>query len=92
MTASLSEFAELSAHYQHPAVYILASKQNGTLYIGVTSDLPGRAYQHRNGVVEGFFKRYGVVHLVYFEVHETMTDAILRERQMKKWNRAWKIG
>jgi len=74
-----------------PAVYILASKRNGTLYIGVTSDLLQRVWQHRTGMVEGFTKRYGVHSLVYYELHTDMRDAILREKQLKKWNRAWKI-
>ncbi len=76
---------------KQPAVYILASKRNGTLYIGVTSDLVQRIWQHRNDCVEGFTQRYGVHQLVYFELHGTMENAIVREKQMKKWNRAWKI-
>jgi len=73
------------------AVYILASRRNGTLYIGVTSDLVKRAYEHKQDLVEGFTKRYGVHELVYFEMHEDMVSAITREKQLKKWNRAWKI-
>jgi putative endonuclease len=76
---------------KQPAVYILASKRNGTLYIGVTSDLVKRVWQHKNNVVEGFTQKYGVHTLVYYEMHASMTEAILREKQMKKWNRAWKI-
>jgi putative endonuclease len=76
---------------KQPAVYILASKRNGTLYIGVTSDLPGRMWVHKNGLVEGFTKRYNVHHLVYFEMHENMIAAIAREKQLKKWNRVWKL-
>jgi putative endonuclease len=72
-------------------VYILASKQNGTLYIGVTSDLARRAWEHKSDVVDSFTKRYGVHRLVYAEFHETMPAAILREKQMKKWRRAWKL-
>lgn len=72
-------------------VYILASKPRGVLYIGVTSDLIGRAYQHKRGLAEGFSKRYRTKLLVYYEAHATISDAILREKQMKKWNRAWKI-
>ena len=74
-----------------PCVYILASKANGTLYIGVTSDLVQRVWQHRNGLAEGFTKRYGVHQLVWYEVHESMESAIMREKALKKWNRAWKI-
>jgi len=74
-----------------PAVYILASKYNGTLYIGVTSDLVKRAWQHRNGVTHGFTKRYGVHRLVYYETAPDMASAITREKQLKKWRRAWKI-
>jgi putative endonuclease len=76
---------------RQPAVYILASRRNGTLYIGVTSDLLKRAYEHKQDLVEGFTKRYGVHELVYFEMHEDMIAAITREKQLKKWNRAWKI-
>lgn len=76
---------------KQPAVYILASKRNGTLYIGVTSDLIKRTWEHKNHVVEGFTKKYDVTELVYFELHDDMAAAILREKQIKKWNRAWKI-
>lgn len=76
---------------KQPAVYILASKRNGTLYVGVTSDLAARIWQHRNDVVEGFTKKYGVHMLVYFELHDDMESAIIREKRLKKWNRAWKL-
>jgi putative endonuclease len=76
---------------KQPAVYILASQRNGTLYIGVTSDLVKRTWQHRNDVAEGFTQRYGVHRLVYFEQHCSMDAAITREKQLKKWNRAWKL-
>jgi putative endonuclease len=76
---------------KRPAVYILASCRNGTLYIGVTSNLPARVWQHRTDVVEGFTRKYAVHTLVYYEVHPTMTRAITREKQLKKWNRAWKL-
>ena len=76
---------------KQPAVYILASRRNGTLYIGVTSDLVQRVWQHRNNVVDGFTKRYGVHMLVWFELHEDMVSAITREKRLKKWNRAWKL-
>lgn len=74
-----------------PCVYMLASRRNGTLYIGVTSNLPGRISQHKASVIEGFAKKYGVSQLVWYEPHETMESAITREKQLKKWNRAWKI-
>jgi putative endonuclease len=76
---------------KQPAVYILASGRNGTLYIGVTSDLLKRVWEHKNDLLEGFTKRYGVDRLVYYELHEDMVSAITREKQMKKWNRAWKL-
>ena len=75
-----------------PCVYIMASGRNGTLYIGVTNDVVRRVWEHKNNVVDGFTKTYGVHRLVYHELHETMPDAILREKQMKRWNRAWKIA
>ena len=77
---------------KQPAVYILASKRNGTLYIGVTSDLIKRVWQHRNDAAEGFTKKSGVHSLVYYELHTDMAEAIQREKRLKKWNRAWKIG
>ena len=76
---------------REPCVYILASARNGTLYIGVTSDLLTRIHQHRDGSFEGFSKRYDVKRLVWFEPHEEMEPAIIREKQLKKWNRAWKL-
>ena len=76
---------------RQPAVYILASKRNGTLYIGVTSDLVRRVWEHNNNVVEGFTKRYGVHHLVWYELHENMDSAIKREKQLKEWKRQWKL-
>ena len=76
---------------KQPCVYILASKRNGTLYTGVTSDLVQRVWQHKNGVVEGFTRRYAVHWLVWFEIHETMASAIAREKAIKEWKRAWKI-
>jgi len=74
-----------------PCVYILASKRNGTLYIGVTSDLVKRVWEHKNDFVEGFTKRHGVHELVWYEVHETMEFAIAREKALKNWQRAWKL-
>ena len=76
---------------KQPAVYILASKRNGTLYVGVTSDLVKRIWEHKNNVVEGFTKRYGVHQLVWYEVHEAMEYAIRREKQLKEWKRQWKL-
>jgi putative endonuclease len=76
---------------KQPAVYILASKRNGTLYIGVTSDLQKRAWAHRNESIEGFTKKYGVHLLIYYELYDDMMSAITREKQIKKWNRAWKL-
>lgn len=76
---------------RQPIVYILASKRNGTLYTGVTSNLAQRISQHRDGEVPGFTKKYGVHLLVYAEPHETMEAAIIRERQIKEWKRAWKL-
>lgn len=76
---------------KQPAVYILASGYNGTLYIGVTSHLIQRVWQHKQDLVEGFTKKYGVHFLVYYEMHEEMRAAIQREKQLKKWNRQWKI-
>ena len=76
---------------RNPTVYILASKRNGTLYVGVTSDPIKRMWEHKHGVVEGFTRMYRVHTLVYFEQHDRMGGAILREKQIKKWNRAWKV-
>jgi putative endonuclease len=73
-------------------VYILASKRNGTLYIGVTSDLIKRIYEHKNNLVDGFTKLYSIHTLVYFEQTNDIKSAITREKQLKKWNRKWKLG
>lgn len=73
-------------------VYLLASAKNGTLYVGVTSDLVRRVGQHKSHEIEGFTKRYGVDRLVWFELHESSDGAIRREKQIKEWKRAWKIG
>ena len=72
-------------------VYILASKRNGTLYTGVTSNLVQRVWQHKNNVIEGFTLKYHVKILVYYEVHENAESAITREKQIKKWRRNWKL-
>lgn len=74
-----------------PAVYLPASAKNGTLYIGVTSNLVQRIWQHREHIVEGFSDRYDVTRLVWYEQHETMESAIVREKRLKKWKREWKI-
>ena len=76
---------------KQPAVYIMASKQNGTLYIGVTSDLIKRVWEHKEGFCDGFCKKYQVNQLVYFEMHTDMYAAITREKQLKKWKREWKV-
>ena len=73
-------------------VYLLASERNGTLYTGITSDLVKRVWEHREGVTEGFTSKYSVKHLVWFEVHDNAVSAITREKQLKKWNREWKIN
>ena len=72
-------------------VYILANKRNGTLYVGVTSDLIKRTYEHKQNLVEGFTQKYNVHTLVYYEIHNDIEAAILREKQIKKWNRRWKL-
>ena len=71
--------------------YILASRKNGTLYVGVTSDLLKRIYEHKQNLIDGFTKKYNVHTLVYYEVHNDMREAITREKQIKKWNRRWKM-
>jgi len=75
-----------------PCVYVLASGLYGTLYIGVTSDIVRRAWEHRTGAIKGFSETYGAKRLVYLEFHAGMTEAIAREKQVKKWERAWKIS
>jgi putative endonuclease len=74
-----------------PCVYIMASRKYGTLDIGVTSNIAMRAWQHREGILPGFTKKYGIKVLVYYEYHATMEEAITREKQIKEWRRAWKI-
>ncbi len=73
-------------------VYMLASDRNGTIYIGVTSDILRRVHQHREETTKGFTTRYGVKHLVWFEIHSSITHAIQREKTLKHWSRAWKIA
>lgn len=77
---------------KQPCVYILASGRHGTVYVGVTSDLIRRVWGHRTDAVDGFTRRHGVHRLVYFELHATMEGAILREKQIKRWRRAWKAN
>ena len=74
-----------------PCVYILASQRNGTLYVGVTSDLVRRVWEHKNDLADGFTKKYGVHTLVWYEVHPTMDSAITREKRLKEWKRSWKL-
>ena len=76
---------------KEPCAYIMANCRNDTLYVGVMSDLIKRIYQHKNDLVEGFTKRYGVHLLIWFERHETMESAIAREKAIKEWKRSWKI-
>ena len=76
---------------RQPCVYLLASKRNGTLYTGVTSNLVKRVWEHKQHVVEGFTKKYGVDLLVWYEIHETMESAIRREKAIKNWKRTWKV-
>ncbi|MFC1863394.1 GIY-YIG nuclease family protein [Thermodesulfobacteriota bacterium] len=77
---------------KQPEVYILASKRNGTLYIGVTSDLVKRIWEHKNNIVEGFSKHYNVNQLVWYELHDNMESAILREKRLKDWKLQWKLN
>ncbi|MGO3128402.1 MAG: GIY-YIG nuclease family protein [Luteimonas sp.] len=76
---------------RQPCVYLLANERNGTLYLGVTSNLVQRVWQHRTSAVDGFSACYAIHHLVWFELHETMESAIVREKRIKKWNRVWKV-
>ena len=76
---------------KEPCVYMLASRRNGTLYVGATSDLVQRVWQHKNGVFGGFTKRYKVHLLVWYELHETMENAFSREKALKEWRRKWKL-
>jgi putative endonuclease len=89
---SCIQSAEGRVFLKQPAVYIMASRRNGTLYTGVTSNLPQRAYQHKEAVVPGFTSRYGCKLLVWYEVHETMESAILREKQIKGGSRKRKLA
>jgi putative endonuclease len=96
LTRWIPAFAGMTAKIEapmnkQPCVYLLASKRNGTLYAGVTSDLVKRVWEHKNHVVDGFTKQYEVDQLVWYEVHETMESAIQREKAIKEWQRVWKI-
>jgi putative endonuclease len=77
---------------KQPCVYMLASRRNGTLYLGVTSDLIKRVWRHKQGLADGFTRRYGVYTLVWYEIHPSMRSAIQREKRMKKWRRRWKLA
>jgi putative endonuclease len=90
-SAGMTEVRVIGGIMKDPSVYILASNRNGTLYIGVTSDPIQRIWDHKHDTLEGFTKRYGIHMLVYIESHDAMSDAITREKQLKKWNRAWKL-
>lgn len=76
---------------KQPCVYLLTSRRNGTLYVGVTSDIVKRVWEHKNDLVDGFTKRYGAHTLVWYELHETMESAISREKSIKDWKRQWKL-
>jgi putative endonuclease len=76
---------------KQPCVYLMASRRNGTLYAGVTSDIVKRVWQHKNGEAAGFTKRYSVHTLVWYEVHDTMESAIQREKAIKEWKQTWKL-
>ena len=76
---------------KHPCVYMLTNKRNGALYVGVTSDLPKRVWEHKNKVVKGFTQKYGLDRLAWYEQHETMESAIRREKVIKFWKRHWKL-
>jgi putative endonuclease len=82
----------LGEHNETVFVYILANKKYGVLYIGVTSDLVGRVWQHKEAITNGFSRKYNTKILIYFEAHESAESAIMREKQLKKWNRMWKIN
>ena len=76
---------------RQPCVYILANQRNGTLYVGVTSNLPKRIWEHKSKAVEGFTQKHGVDNLVWYELHETMESALSREKNIKFWKRQWKL-
>ena len=76
---------------KHPCVYMLASRRNGTLYVGVTTNLVKRVWEHKNNIVDSFTKRYGIHHLVWFELHDRLESALAREKALKAWKRQWKV-
>ena len=86
--AGIQKWGVMDKHFY---VYILASKRNGTLYTGVTSNLAQRVWQHKQNIVKGFTKKYDVKSLVYYETHDSAESAITREKRIKKWRRAWKL-
>jgi len=90
--AGIQGFKILLIMMKQFCVYILCNKRNGTLYTGVTSNLLKRVYEHKNDLMDGFTKKYGIHHLVWYEIHETAETAITREKQIKKWNRSWKLN
>jgi len=89
---ALMNVGNYSSNSNQYYVYILASKRNGTLYIGVTSNLVERVYEHKNNIIDGFTKKYNIHKLVYYEITDDIESAIRREKQLKKWNRKWKIN
>jgi len=92
MSGGMTTFFEINFEMEkHPCVYILTSRTNGALYVGVTSNLLKRIWEHKNNVVKGFTQQYIVHTLVWYEVHETMESAIIREKRIKEWKRDWKI-
>jgi putative endonuclease len=91
MHGAITEAGIQSRTMRQASVYILASRRNGTLYIGVTNNLVRRVYEHRMHFIDGFSKKYHVHRLVYFEVCPDMSSAIMREKQLKKWKRDWKL-
>jgi putative endonuclease len=87
----LSNLVAMHKNIHQYYLYILSNKYNGTLYIGVTNDLERRMFEHKNKLIEGFTKRYSLDRLIYFETFQYINDAIIREKNMKKWKREWKI-
>ncbi len=81
----------MASRFVYPAVYIMASRPLGVLYVGSTNDLARRAYEHRESLLPGFTRKYGCTRLVWFEPHDLMTEAIRRERALKRWRRTWKL-
>ena len=90
-TDQIWSIRNLGMNIKQPVVYILASKKKGTLYVGVTSNLVKRIWEHKNNIVEGFTKKYSVHNLVWYELHDSMISALNREKTIKNWKREWKI-